>query len=164
MKRFFWYLYKILYPVEYARKIGVKVGDNCRLIKVDFSTEPYLIHIGNHVSATKVRFETHDGGVWVARDSYPEIDIVKPIIIGNNVFIGYGSIIMPGVSIGDNVVIGAHSVVSKDLPSNVVAVGVPARVIKPIQEYIDKSIKLGDQTKNKSKDEKRKYYLQKYFR
>lgn len=162
MKRIFDYFYKLLFPLRYAKYIGVNFGTGCRFIKVDFSTEPYLITVGNHVSATKVRFETHDGGVWVARDKFSDIDVVKPIVIGNNVFIGYGAIVLPGVKIGDNVVIGAHSVVSRDIPSNVVAAGVPAKVIKGIDEYIEKSIKGGDKTKSFTKDQKRKYYLDKY--
>ncbi|MFX0548218.1 sugar O-acetyltransferase [Hathewaya histolytica] len=56
----------------------------------------------------------------------------KPIVIGNNVWVGGGSIICPGVKIGDNVTIGAGSVVTKDIPNNVVAVGNPCRVIKSI--------------------------------
>ena len=54
----------------------------------------------------------------------------KPIIIGNNVWIGGGTIICPGVKIGDNVTIGAGSVVTKDVPDNVVAVGNPCKIIK----------------------------------
>lgn len=54
-----------------------------------------------------------------------------PIVIGNNVWIGGGVIIMPGVTIGDNVVIGAGSVVTKDIPDNVVAYGNPCRVMRP---------------------------------
>jgi acetyltransferase-like isoleucine patch superfamily enzyme len=75
------------------------------------------------VSATRVRFETHDGGVWVARSAHPQIDMVKPIVVGSNVFLGYGAIVMPGVTIGDNVVIGAGAVVTRDIPANSVAVG-----------------------------------------
>jgi maltose O-acetyltransferase len=56
----------------------------------------------------------------------------KPIVIGNNVWIGGGSIICPGVKIGDNVTIGSGSVVTKDIPDNVIAVGNPCRVIKKI--------------------------------
>ena len=52
--------------------------------------------------------------------------------MGNNVWIGGNVTVLPGVSIGDNVVIGAGSVVTKDIPSNVVAVGNPCRVIKEI--------------------------------
>ena len=54
-----------------------------------------------------------------------------PIVIGNNVWIGGGVIIMPGVTIGDNVVIGAGSVVTKDIPDHVVAYGNPCRVMRP---------------------------------
>lgn len=52
-----------------------------------------------------------------------------PVIIGNNVWIGGGAIIMPGVTIGDNVVIGAGSVVTKDIPSDKIACGVPCKII-----------------------------------
>lgn len=62
------------------------------------------------------------------------IEIAKPITIGNNVWIGAGSTILAGVVIGDNTVIGAGSVVSKSIPSNVVAVGVPCKVVRPITE------------------------------
>lgn len=53
-----------------------------------------------------------------------------PVVIGNSVWIGGGAIIMPGITIGDNVVIGAGSVVTKDIPSNVIAYGNPCRVIR----------------------------------
>ena len=132
------------------------MGENYRLINVDFSSEPYLISMGDHVSATATRFETHDGGVWVLRElGEPKIDIVKPIKIGNNVFIGYGAIIMPGVVIGDNVVIGAKSLVSRDIPSNSIAVGIPARVIKSLSEYESVAKKSGDLTKSYSKNDKK---------
>lgn len=58
----------------------------------------------------------------------------EPVTIGNNVWIGGSVTILPGVTIGDNVTIGAGSVVSKDIPSNVVAVGNPCRIIKRIRE------------------------------
>ena len=57
----------------------------------------------------------------------------SPVKIGNRVWIGSGSIILPGVTIGDNAVIGAGSVVTKDVPKNAVAVGNPARVVKSIE-------------------------------
>jgi maltose O-acetyltransferase len=56
----------------------------------------------------------------------------EPVTIGNNVWIGGGAIILPGVTIGDNVTIGAGSVVTKDIPSNTVAAGNPCRVLKKI--------------------------------
>ncbi len=58
-----------------------------------------------------------------------------PIRIGNNCWIGAGAVIMPGITIGDNTVVGAGSVVTKDLPANVVAVGNPCRVLRPISEH-----------------------------
>ena len=57
-----------------------------------------------------------------------------PIHIGRNCWLGAGAIVMPGVTIGDNTVIGAGSVVTKDIPANVVAVGNPCRVLRPIGE------------------------------
>lgn len=59
----------------------------------------------------------------------------KEIHIGNNVWIGAGAKVMPGVTIGDNTVIGAGSVVTKDIPANVVAVGNPCRVMREIGEH-----------------------------
>ena len=58
-----------------------------------------------------------------------------PIHIGNNVWIGAGAVLLPGVSIGDNSVIGAGSIVTKDIPANVVAVGNPCRVLREIGEH-----------------------------
>jgi len=55
--------------------------------------------------------------------------------IGKNCWLGSGSIVLPGVTIGDNVVIGAGSVVTRDIPSNVVAVGNPCRVLRPVGEH-----------------------------
>lgn len=57
-----------------------------------------------------------------------------PVIIGNNVWIGGGSIILPGVTIGDNTTIGAGSVVTKDVPANVLALGNPCRVIRNLED------------------------------
>ncbi len=62
------------------------------------------------------------------------IEIAKPIVVGNNVWIGAGSMILAGVTIGDNCVIGAGSVVTKNIPANTVAVGVPCKVMREISE------------------------------
>lgn len=62
------------------------------------------------------------------------LEIARPIKVGNNVWIGTGCVILAGVTIGDNTVIGAGSVVKKSIPSNVVAVGVPCRVLREITE------------------------------
>ncbi len=57
-----------------------------------------------------------------------------PIHIGRNCWIGTGAVILPGITVGDNTVIGTGSVVTKDLPANVVAVGNPCRVLRPIND------------------------------
>lgn len=58
-----------------------------------------------------------------------------PVRIGKNCWLGAGVIVMPGVTIGDNTVIGAGSIVTKDIPANVVAVGNPCRVMREIGEH-----------------------------
>ena len=148
--------------IEHARSIGVNVGEDCRIFPCNFGSEPYLISIGNHVTITNgVSFITHDGGVWVFRNTYPEVDYIRPIVIFDNCFIGMNAIILPGVTIGPNSIIGAGSVVTKSVPPDSVAVGVPARVIKSLDEY-KKIINKCLPTKLLSREEKRKFLLD-YF-
>jgi maltose O-acetyltransferase len=61
-----------------------------------------------------------------------KLEAARPITIGDNVWLGGGVIVLPGVSIGDDSVIGAGSVVTKDVPAGVVAVGSPARVVRTL--------------------------------
>jgi len=121
----------------YQKQYGIKFGKNVRITgRPTWGTEPYLIEIGDNVTITQnVAFHTHDGGVGLFRGKYPGINVFGRIKIGDNVFIGSHTIFLPGVEIGDNVIIGAGSIVSKNIPSNSVAVGVPARVIKSIEDY-----------------------------
>ena len=127
-------------PVKYAKKIGVNMGENIHLYgNIGWSSEPWLITLGSNIHITNgVRFITHDGGTLLFRDRVPDLEITKPITVGDNVYIGNNVLIMPGVTIGSNVVIGAGAVVSRDIPDNSVAVGVPARVIKSADEYFEK--------------------------
>lgn len=141
--------------IGYFKKLGVTFGDNCRLVgKIDFGREPYLVTLGDHVSITTSTFITHDGGVWVFRDEKPTIDVIKPINIGNNVFIGAECLILPGVTIGDNVVLGARSVVTKNLHANAVYAGVPAKHIKSLDDYWNTIEPEIIHTKNFSRDKK----------
>lgn len=156
-------LYLSCFPsVTRARKLGVRVGDNCRLINVTFSSEPYLVSLGNHVSATNCHFETHDGGVWVFRNERPNWDVFGQIKVGDNVFIGRGCTILPGAKIHDNVVIGAGSVVVGELESNYVYAGVPARKIKPLEDYYNKISNNAVETKKLCSRSKKKHLISNY--
>lgn len=114
----------------YFKKVGITVGSNCRIYTSKFGSEPFLITIGNNVTVTSgVSFITHDGSGWLMRDEKGRRYTYQPINIGNNVFIGVNSIIMPGVKIEDRVIVAAGSVVTKSIPSGVVVAGVPAKII-----------------------------------
>ncbi len=121
----------------YSKYLDIKFGDNVRILHFPrWGSEPFLIEIGNNVTITRgVAFVNHDGGAALFRNEVPGLNVFGKIKIGNNVFIGINSIILPGVIIGDNVVIGAGSIVNKDIPNNVVVAGVPARIIKSINDY-----------------------------
>lgn len=155
--------------IEFWKEKGMIIGENCEIYKsASFGSEPYLIRIGNHVRINSgVNFVTHDGGAWVLReylqDSGSEkIDIFGLIQIGNNVHIGTNAIIMPGVTIGNNCIIGCGAIVTKSIPDNSIAVGVPARVIETIDEYVEKNKSRFEYTKYMHYDEKKKYLLNKY--
>ncbi len=138
----------------YSKYLGIKMGNCVRVLHFPrFGSEPYLIEIGDNVTITRgVCFINHDGGVAVFRKQYSGLNVFGKIIVGNNVFIGVNSIIMPGVTIGNNVVIGAGSIVNKDVANNSVVAGVPAKFIKELSQYESDSLKKGiqiDNTRNK---------------
>jgi len=130
----------------YLRKNGTQIGRNCTIItKVEnFSSEPYLIKIGNDVTITDgVKLITHDASTRLFRSHHPEMNkrygnLFGTIIIGNNCFIGVNAILLYGTFIGDNCIIGAGSIVKGTFPDNSVIVGVPARRVSPLDEYIEK--------------------------
>lgn len=148
------------------RKLGVNLGKGCEFYSnISFGSEPYLITIGDNVRVAKgVNFITHDGGVWTLRKMklLENADIFGTIKIGDNVHIGTNAIIMPNVNIGDNCVIGCGAVVTKDIPDNSIAVGVPARVIKTTQDYYEKCKKNCDFIKHMTSNEKKIYLSSKY--
>lgn len=100
---------------------------------------PKGIYIGkNTLIASHTMILTHE---HVKRDiNDPRNPWITNTYIGNNCFIGVRSMILPGVKIGDEVIIGANSVVTKDIPSNCVAVGNPARIVKTGIKMNDKAI------------------------
>ncbi|NLD48072.1 MAG: acyltransferase [Clostridiaceae bacterium] len=146
---------------KYAKKIGVKIGINCRIATYRWGSEPYLISIGNHVHiSNNVQFITHDGGVWIFRDEIPDFDVFGQIHIDDNTYIGNNAVILPGVSIGKNCVIGANSVVTKSIHDNSVVAGVPARFICSTDEYKRKLLRKNTYTKNINSNQKRKHIEQ----
>lgn len=153
---------------EILRKKGYLIGNDCEIFdNVSFGSEPYLIQIGNNVKiASGCTFITHDGGMHVLRNLnlLPNSDKFNPIFIGDNVFIGMKSIILPGVHIGKNCVIGAGSIVVKDIPPNTVAAGIPAKVLKTVEQYYLENKDKVDFTKQLSSNAKRGYLLDKYRR
>ncbi len=111
---------------------NIKIGENfyanhnCVFLDVNTITIRDNVMLG---PAVQIYTATHPLEAE-ARNSGRELGF--PIVIGNNVWIGGGAVIQPGVKIGDNAVIGAGAVVTKDIPANVFAGGNPARVIKEI--------------------------------
>jgi len=132
----------IFFPVDSARKLGCKVGENTILDNINLGSEPYLVEIGNNCHITyNVSFITHDGATWVIKRKYDfKGTNYGKIIIRDNVFIGNHSIILPNVEIGPNCIIGAGSVVTKNIPPDSVFAGNPAKFICTIEEYYQKCV------------------------
>ena len=111
------------------RKHGMSVGENCHIYSNVWTSESYLISIGDNVTISNdVQFITHDNSVCKV---YPDkTDVFGEIFIGNNCFIGAKSIIMYGVHIPDNTIIAAGSVVAKSIQvEGQIWGGNPARII-----------------------------------
>lgn len=133
------FLYRIRgdYTTEKLISMGMKVGKNFNRLHGTI-LDPghcWLIEIGDDVTmAPRVHILCHDASTKTFLN-YTKIGRVN---IGNRVFIGAESVVLPGVTIGDDVIIGANSTVTHDIPSNSVAVGSPAKVICTLEEYLSK--------------------------
>ena len=115
-------------------KLGLKIGKNFRRNEhcIIDQSHCWLIEIGNDVTlAPRVHILAHDAST----KRMLGYTLIGKVSIGNDVFIGAGSIILPNVTIGNNVIIGAGSVVTHSIPDNSVAVGNPAKVITTYQDY-----------------------------
>lgn len=118
-------------------KRGLIIGNNHTIMGGVIIDPSHCWHItiGDNVTlAPRVHILAHDASTKIFL-GYTKIGNVS---IGNRVFIGAGSIVLPGVAIGEDVIIGSGSVVTKSIPPNSVAVGNPARVIATLQDYIAK--------------------------
>ena len=151
--------------IRYLRKLGVKIGQRCRVRTMSFSTEPYLIEIGEHCAiAAGTQFITHDGATWVFENDVDGGGVFGKIVIGNNVFIGINCILLSNTTIGDNCIIGAGSVVRGNFPENSVIAGNPAQIISKtgIQRMLSKQNPGLVKTKNLSASQKDKM-VKKHF-
>lgn len=117
--------------VDYGTQItvGARTFANYGLVALDVAA----ITIGDDVQIgpnVQLLTPTHPVEPGPRRDKW---EAAQPISIGDNVWLGGGVIVLPGVSIGANTVVGAGAVVTKDLPANVVAVGNPARIVRHLE-------------------------------
>ena len=109
------FLYRQVYGMDIGQDVRISMG--ARLDK----TYPKGIHIGDFTAITSgAAILTHD---FVNR-------LHTDVHIGRNCFIGYGAIVLPGVRIGDSVIVTGNSVVGRDVPSNSIVMGNPARVVE----------------------------------
>lgn len=122
--------------IAQLRKKGAIIGEDVHLLSsiIDPNTA-CLIEIGNHVTITSATIHAHDASTKLYL-GYTKIAKTK---IGDYVFIGAGSIVLPGVTIGNNVIVGAGSIVRDDIPDNSVVMGNPAKVVCTMDEYIEKN-------------------------
>lgn len=125
------------YTIDSLKKLGLKVGENFNP-QLGFELDPshcWLIKIGDNVTfGPHVQVLAHDASTC----HYLGYAKIGRVTIGNNCFIGAGSIVLPNTTIGNNTIIGAGSVVTHSIPDNCVAAGNPAKVIMSLDEYLNK--------------------------
>lgn len=117
---------------------SIEIGDNCNIGEFSHITSINKITIGDGLLTGRFVYigdNAHGGLSWEEADIPPlnrKLLSKGGVVIGNNVWIGDKCTILGGVTIGDNVIIGANSVVIHDLPSNCIAVGAPAKIVKQL--------------------------------
>ena len=128
------------YTVDQLIEMGLKVGSNFHCLKGTIldPSHCWLIDIGDNVTlAPNVHILCHDASTKM----YLGYTKIGRVTIGNNVFIGANTVILPGVSIGCNVIVGANSTVTKDIPSGMVYAGCPAKLVCTTEQFINKERK-----------------------
>lgn len=125
------------FTTEKLVSLGMTIGKNFNRLH-GVILDPghcWLITIGDNVTiAPRVHILCHDAST----KQFLNYTKIGRVTIGDNVFIGAESVVLPGVTIGSNVIIGANSTVTHDIPANSVAAGSPARVICTLEEYLSK--------------------------
>jgi acetyltransferase-like isoleucine patch superfamily enzyme len=115
--------------VRFLRAQGVRIGEGCLIYTTLFSTEPYLVELGNHVAVSSgTSFITHDASGWLFAD-HPDMDVFGDIKVGDNTYFGTHCIVLPGTRIGSNCIIGSGTVVRGTIPDDSVVFGNPGRVV-----------------------------------
>lgn len=125
------------YTTEQLLKMGMKIGKNFgRLNGVILDpSHCWLIEIGDNVTmAPRVHILCHDAST----KQFMNYTKIGRVTIGDNVFIGAESVVLPGVTIGNNVIVGANSTVTHDIPDNTVVAGTPAKLICTLDDYLNK--------------------------
>lgn len=129
------------YTTEKLMKMGMKVGNNFKRLNgvILDPSHCWLISIGDNVTiAPRVHILAHDAST----KHFLNYTKIGRVDIGDNVFIGSDSIILPNVTIGNNVIVGSGSVVTKDIPAGSVIYGNPAKFVSSTADYIEKNKKL----------------------
>jgi acetyltransferase-like isoleucine patch superfamily enzyme len=125
-----------------ATRGGLAMGRDCFIMTNVTITDPAYVRLGSNVRLSGCTLFGHDGSVNMVNRAYGlKLDRVGPIVIGDNVFIGHGAIILPSITIGSNVIIGAGAVCARDVPPNSVMVGSPARRISSLDELVDRFVR-----------------------
>lgn len=127
----------------YSKSAKIIIGDGVGLNSTAIIARSRTVSIGNYtlIGGNCQIMDTDGHPLWPpeSRWYYPGDEHDAPVMIGHNVFIGLNVIILKGATIGDNTVIAAGSVVTGEIPPNVLAAGVPARVIRPLDNHVDTS-------------------------
>lgn len=157
IKTIYWRYFRS--SIDYARHIGVTIGKQTTISIHDWSSEPYLVTIGNHVQITRgVSIHTHGGGNAV-RQIIPDFDVFGKVVIEDWCYLGAHSQIMPGVTIGEGSIVAAGSVVTKSVPPHSVVGGNPAKVLCTIDDYLERNKEFNTHTKGMDAEQKRKLLL-----
>jgi acetyltransferase-like isoleucine patch superfamily enzyme len=124
--------------IEKLRARGVRIGQGCFIFTDEFSTEPYLVEIGDRVAISGgTTFLTHDGAAFLLRQRRPNAQHLGRIVVGNDVAIGQNCTILAGTRIGSSCVIGAGSVVRGTIPDGMVVMGNPCQVVGRTSLYLE---------------------------